>query len=274
MARRRESGFEVMCELAGRLPPAVSLALAVLSYFILHYISLQEVPTARGMEEGSKVVFGTLAQAVSRVAQYLVPLILLVGAGISHVRRKRRKALAEQTRARGEVGGLLDMSWREFESLVAEAFSQQGYQVKENRNAGSDGGVDLVLSKGTEDFLVQCKQWRAQKVGVEIVRELYGLMAARGATGGYVVTAGNFTEAARAFAEGRNIFLVDGQQLVDTLAARKSQVPSSISQAFLLCPLCGAAMVERTARKGQNAGQTFWGCSTFPACRGTRQMLE
>lgn len=263
-----------MCELAARLPPSVSLILAVLSYFGLHYISLQEVQAARGMDEASRAIFITFAQVSSQIGQYLLPLILLIGASISHVRRNRRNALAEQTRAQGEVGSLLDMNWREFESLAAEAFRQQGFQVKENHGAGPDGGVDLVLRKGAEHFLVQCKQWRAQKVGVEVVREMYGLMAARGATGGYVVTAGAFTAAAKDFANGRNIFLINGQLLVDKLAGRMPQNPNSNPQTTLPCPLCGATMVKRKARKGQNAGQTFWGCSTFPACRGTRQEQE
>lgn len=34
------------------------------------------------------------------------------------------------------------------------------------------------------------------------------------------------------------------------------------------CPLCGKAMVLRTAQKGKNAGQQFWGCSNYPDCRG------
>jgi restriction system protein len=78
-----------------------------------------------------------------------------------------------------------------------------------------------VLSKpgknGTEKFLVQCKQWRAFKVGVDVVRELYGVMAARGATGGFVVTSGRFTEEAINFASGRNVTLVDGPKLFGLL---------------------------------------------------------
>lgn len=35
------------------------------------------------------------------------------------------------------------------------------------------------------------------------------------------------------------------------------------------CPRCGEPLVERTARK---TGDTFMGCSTFPACRGTRTL--
>ncbi|NKB78969.1 hypothetical protein HED49_08245 [Ochrobactrum daejeonense] len=31
-------------------------------------------------------------------------------------------------------------------------------------------------------------------------------------------------------------------------------------------------MVQRTARKGRNAGGSFWGCSRFPRCSGTRSI--
>jgi DNA-binding helix-hairpin-helix protein with protein kinase domain len=39
-----------------------------------------------------------------------------------------------------------------------------------------------------------------------------------------------------------------------------------------LCPLCNSKMVQRTARRGRNAGHNFWGCSRFPSCRGTRNL--
>lgn len=35
-----------------------------------------------------------------------------------------------------------------------------------------------------------------------------------------------------------------------------------------ICPRCGDAMVLRTAGKGDNKGNRFWGCSRFPKCRG------
>jgi four helix bundle suffix protein len=38
------------------------------------------------------------------------------------------------------------------------------------------------------------------------------------------------------------------------------------------CPNCGKPMALRTARKGQNAGAQFWGCSAYPECRGTRSV--
>jgi len=34
-----------------------------------------------------------------------------------------------------------------------------------------------------------------------------------------------------------------------------------------VCPKCGIPMVSRTAAKGKNAGNQFWGCSNYPRCK-------
>ena len=34
------------------------------------------------------------------------------------------------------------------------------------------------------------------------------------------------------------------------------------------CPICSSKMVLRTARRGSNAGNQFWGCSQYPRCKG------
>lgn len=41
-----------------------------------------------------------------------------------------------------------------------------------------------------------------------------------------------------------------------------------------VCPDCGKPMLRRIARSGSHAGQSFWGCSAFPNCRGTRPLPE
>jgi four helix bundle suffix protein len=38
------------------------------------------------------------------------------------------------------------------------------------------------------------------------------------------------------------------------------------------CPVCGQAMLRRTARKGPKIGRPFWGCSTYPDCKGTLEV--
>lgn len=126
---------------------------------------------------------------------------------------------------------------------------------------------------------MQYKHWKAYKVGVSVVRELFGLIAAKGAAGGFVITSDRFE--AKDFAAGRNIRLVDCEALFALIqSVRKTGAgPAAVPQGAPLpasdtpgCPLCGEAMVKRTAKRESNAGQVFWGCSGFPGCRGVRQV--
>jgi len=38
------------------------------------------------------------------------------------------------------------------------------------------------------------------------------------------------------------------------------------------CPECGKRMRKRLAKAGRNVGQPFWGCTGYPACKGTREV--
>jgi hypothetical protein len=38
------------------------------------------------------------------------------------------------------------------------------------------------------------------------------------------------------------------------------------------CPRCGSSMARRVAGRGQNVGGSFWGCSRYPHCKGTRNI--
>ena len=42
----------------------------------------------------------------------------------------------------------------------------------------------------------------------------------------------------------------------------------------ILCPKCGSALVLRTAKRGNNAGGQFYGCSSFPKCRFIMNLNE
>jgi ssDNA-binding Zn-finger/Zn-ribbon topoisomerase 1 len=55
------------------------------------------------------------------------------------------------------------------------------------------------------------------------------------------------------------------QQSKKDMAADDANTTSS---AVPVCPLCGAAMVLRTAKTGINAGKQFYGCSNYPKCHG------
>lgn len=214
----------------------------------------------------------TLFKTLASVGQYLLPIVFLAGAAMSAYGRAKRQALHAQVAASPDRGALNDMSWQQFEALVGEAFRRKGYAVTETGGGGADGGVDLSMKKEGESFLVQCKQWKATKVGVTTVRELYGVMAANGTTGGFVVTSGVFTDEARAFAVGRNIELMDGKALHDLIRGVKAPETVQVIATTPTCPLCNSTMEKREARRGTSAGNQFWGCTRFPDCKGTRSI--
>lgn len=45
-----------------------------------------------------------------------------------------------------------------------------------------------------------------------------------------------------------------------------------MSGTALVCPRCGSELVVRTAKKGKNVGNMFYGCSNFPKCRFVRNI--
>jgi restriction system protein len=280
--RRKSSPLDDMIELVSMLPWWAGAVMAPICYVLLHAWAVR---VAAEMTTKPQITSG-IYYALASIGQYLLPFICLAGAAVSAWRRHQRKTLADNVSAAKSADVLEGMSWREFELLVGEGFRRKGFQVEELGGAGADGGVDLVLRKGGEKYLVQCKQWRAYKVTVQVVRELYGVMAASGAAGGFVVTSGRFTADAREFAEGRNVELMDGTALFDLIRSVRGMVrdvpsrgaegkarvePEVISNASgaPACPRCAGQMVRRTAKKGANGGESFWGCGAFPRCRGT-----
>lgn len=289
MARRKKSSpAEDLIDLVALMPWWAGVLLAIVGYLWLHGVASQPITANAQSLASSGFILGAWWRGVATAGQYLVPVICLAGAGVSAFRRKQRSDLVTDVAQANATGVLDGMSWREFEMLVGEGFRLQGYQVRETGGGGADGGVDLVLTKagtnGGEKFLVQCKQWRAFKVGVNVVRELYGVMAAKGATGGFVVTSGRFTDDAISFASGRNVTLIDGPKLPGLLRQAKAGIdgsparpaaaataqPNPAPMQASSCPVCSKSMVRRTAKRGANAGGEFWGCTGYPACRGTR----
>jgi restriction system protein len=40
-----------------------------------------------------------------------------------------------------------------------------------------------------------------------------------------------------------------------------------------VCPKCGSPLVLRVAKQGANKGNEFYGCSSYPQCRHTAQIV-
>ncbi|HOO52587.1 MAG TPA: restriction endonuclease [Alphaproteobacteria bacterium] len=201
------------------LPWWYNVILAAVVYLVLKYVlpSIDfQVPLYRG-----------LASASPGLAPVIAGVLLLVAFISALTARKKGELLERQN----SVASIENINWREFEYLVSEAYRRKGYAVTECGGAGPDGGVDLELRKNGETLFVQCKHYRIKKVGVKIIRELYGVVASENATGGIVITSGTFTQEAIDFARGNPLELVDGKglfRLISEVQKKQKQAQHSV----------------------------------------------
>ena len=97
---------------------------------------------------------------------------------------------------------LLELDSRQFEELVAEIWHRFGYEVELTART-RDGGRDIVAVRKCEAslrFLIECKRYRpTHKVGIEVVRSLYGVKIHDQATKAILATTSYFTSPAKEF---------------------------------------------------------------------------
>ncbi|MCC6683416.1 MAG: restriction endonuclease [Phycisphaeraceae bacterium] len=273
MSRRQNDSLS---ELASQLfivtPIWVGPVVALFTWMVFYWIAPALMPQLFGnidMTQFWHQIFRGLAWIAGAV-------VLLAWFGAEMTKYRRRKMLDGQT----GLSSIRDLTWRQFEHLVCEAYRRRGYLAEVVGTQGNDGGVDVILTGHGETVLVQCKQWKAWRVGVGVVRDLRGVVADRRATRGIVVTSGGFTKEAVAFAQRNPIELVDGPKLTALIAQVQQPEQAEIEPASAqspqspTCPLCGSSMVRRTARRGAHAGSEFWGCERYPGCRGIRPISE
>lgn len=174
---------------------------------------------------------------------------------------------------------LKELNDAEFEKLVSLIFKQRGYSIVENDEEKHDG-VDVILRIDNKDTFVQYRHWREHHIDVVPLDELCSIMKAESASHGIVITSGIFSDEALEAAQGKKLMLINGVDLslmVNALSASNEEgtLESEIEEEKQempeiepLCPICSQKMILRTAKKGKNAGNKFWGCSQYPNCRG------
>lgn len=256
-----------------RLPWWLSVVLAVLVFAALRW--------GASAVAGSRPTLMAMAQVAAASAPWLAAVFLLP-VPFALVSAARRRRLVD---AQPNLDRLRTLPWLDFEQLIGEFYRRKGYRVVERGGNNADGGIDLELRTKDKKIVVQCKRWQARSIGVALVRELYGAMTGAQAHGAVFVTSGRYTPDAIDFARDKPIQLIDGAELVAMLrdltprtaagggciAAAETPVITT-AQGPVTCPQCGRAMVRRVAKQGAHAGDSFWGCSRFPSCRGTRPL--
>jgi len=175
----------------------------------------------------------------------------------------------------------------EMADAAAELYRLQGYAVTENKRPDlADGGVDFEVVRHGKIWLVQVKHWR-QEVSVKEARELWGIVASEGAAGGILIGTSGFSKAAREFAQGKDLELIDGPEFIRlrvrlprTALTAAPDVDPMVSDGFVAhlaavhrpaCPKCGKQMVLVTRLEDSAIVRQFWGCKAYPECDGNRR---
>lgn len=270
--RRQDSLFDDILDLLKVTPMWVGPILAVVFFVVFRFLIPSFLPdTQHG------VAVGALWQPMMTMLAWAFAGAVMLAWVVAEIWKLMNRRLLDN---QSDLASIKGISWREFERLVSEAYRRKGYMAEVVGSDSGDGGVDIRLTGHGETVLVQCKQWKAHRVGVAVVRELLGVVVSEKVARGVVVTSGRFTQEAVAFARlNPRIELLDGSALAELIhdvqtapTSVPPQSPVETKHVAPACPLCSRPMVLRTARKGQNAGSQFWGCSNYAisGCRGTR----
>lgn len=124
-------------------------------------------------------------------------------------------------RIKADPAAMRALSSRQFEELTAELLTKLGYDVQLTPPS-KDGGFDMYAAKrddvGRFLYLVECKRYTPpHKVGIGVIRSLYGVVQKENANAGLVVTSSFFTEGAKDFEEVREFQI----QLSDFFRVKK-----------------------------------------------------
>jgi hypothetical protein len=129
--------------------------------------------------------------------------------------RRARVAIASSHASQPQPPVHLDPSGISFEIKCKRLLEAMGFDANVTE-VTADGGIDIVATRSdpvaSGRYIVQCKDWQ-NKVGVTVIRELYGVVIAEDANKGVLITSSEFTSSAVAFAEGKRLELIDGQAL-------------------------------------------------------------
>jgi restriction system protein len=209
---------------------------------------------------------------VLAVLVFIVALVviesLLLAPGI--LRRRRLRTLGYEK--------VYTMNGEEFEEYLQALFQGKGHREELTPN-GADFGADLILERDRKRTTVQAKHWVNRDVGVSAVQEVHAARAHHKADNAMVVTVASFTRQAIDLAKSCGVEMWDGERLQkEVLAMNATQRSAQHSRPTtggeeVVVPAsqpptrskCGRVMVGRSSQYGE-----FWGCSGFPACRGTR----
>jgi restriction system protein len=258
MPRKHSNTFALLAA----VPCWVSLCAAAMAYFLCRFV----IPVLARANPADM-----LGNGIGDVGPYLAAMLALI-APLSLAGQRLRRGLRA---THADLDSIRAMDGQNFELLVVEGFRRLGYSVEERAGPQPGGGIDIDLRKDGARTIVRYKHWRTQEIGVAKVRDLYNVMISERAAVALLVTSGDFTPEAQAFAKDKPMGLIDGPallELVNTVQIAHSERLKPAIPPAPACPVCERPMIKRKAGRDSTIGQVFWGCTQYPSCKGARAL--
>jgi HJR/Mrr/RecB family endonuclease len=116
---------------------------------------------------------------------------------------------------------LLQLNSRTFEEVIAELLRSQGFTVELTKQT-RDGGYDLIALSHSQGgfplkFLVECKRYASQKIGIDVVRNLMYVVQQEQANKGIIAATTFFTRDAKEHRQAIHPYQLDLRDKFDVL---------------------------------------------------------
>jgi hypothetical protein len=105
------------------------------------------------------------------------------------------------------------LSPADFEHFCRVLLEEMGYAQVQVQGKTGDEGIDLTMYHSGVLVIAQCKRYQSN-VGAPAVRDFYGTLMHTRATHGFFITTSDFTHAAREWAQGKPLDLINGSRLI------------------------------------------------------------
>ncbi len=175
---------------------------------------------------------------------------------------------------------LMSLEWKRYEEICKEFLIIEDNDATVT-NTGKDGGVDIEIKNifGETTTIAQCKAYnKNNKISVSLIREFFGVMVHREINKGIFFTTSSFSQDAVEFSKDKNIVLIDGKKLIDSIHELTKdeqnhllKIATAADYTTPTCPNCDKKMIKRTQKQ---SGNEFWGCANYPKCRNVLQIRK
>lgn len=195
--RRRQSPLEDLAEALGFVFTWVHPLWSIPTAFVAWILVTKVLPPDISVAESLAPVWNFVG--------IMIALSCLAGGAFGWQARSKKLGFAK---ANLDLDWVMKMDWREFEEDAAESYRSQGFIVELLGGSQPDGGIDFRMERDGLTYVVQCKHWKKQSVGVKPIREFFGVMAAEEADREIFMASGSYTRDAVDFAANKPIEMI------------------------------------------------------------------